>query len=478
MAVPSFLFLAFAAIAAIVHGLSRARRWRMGVMLAVNAAFLLSFSHQPLALAPYLGFLLVGYALVRMIGTGVDGRVHALAVAILLLGFFWLKQYSFIPSLTFLPFDYAMVGLSYVFFRVVHLAIAARDEPEAGRVGAVEYVNYTLNFTALVSGPIQEFEDYKRMTDDEPASLTLDDTGAAIERVVAGMFKFSVMATLVSLVQRDIATQLAGNPPLMERALLMAALTAAYPIFLFFNFSGYTSFVIGVARFFRLELPENFDQPFRATSFIDYWSRWHMSLSNWLKAHVYNPLLLAMARRTANPGLLPYLSVGALFVTFFLIGVWHGRTWHFFFFGFLNGAGVAVNQFYRLGMQKRMGSTGFLRLGNNPVYQFACRGATFGWVAFTLLWFWSDWPELGDFAARLGPVGLAAATEMLVIGSCLVIGLLLAIRHVGQRLAIAGTPLVTSPYVRTMWVTLMLLGIVAINVAMAGDTGEVVYKDF
>jgi alginate O-acetyltransferase complex protein AlgI len=476
--VPSFAFLAFALLAALMHGLSRARPWRMAVMLVANAAFLLSFSRDPLALVPYVGFLAVGYALVRLIGKGVDGRVHAAAIALLVGGFLWLKHYSFVPRGILLPFDYLTVGLSYVFFRVVHLAIVARDEPETGRIGPAEYVNYTLNFTSLVSGPIQEYEDYRRMTDSEPASLTLDDLGIAIERIVAGMFKFSVMATMVSLLQRDVAAMLAGNPPALDRALLTALLTAAYPVFLFFNFSGYTSFVIGVARLFRLELPENFNRPFRATSFIDYWSRWHMSLSNWLKAHVYNPLLLSSARRISKPGLLPLLNVGALFVTFFLIGLWHGPTWHFVFFGVLNGTGVAVNQFYRIGMQRRLGTARFFALSTHWLYVFITRGLTFAWVAFTLLWFWSDWPELGRFANQLGLVGIAAATQMLILGGCVVIALLIGIARIGEGARFRGSPVIASPYVRTIWVTLMLLAIVGVNVVMAGDTGEVVYKSF
>ncbi|WP_419828071.1 MBOAT family O-acyltransferase [Sphingomonas sp.] len=478
MTVPSFLFLAFAAVAAALHGLSGSKRWRMAVMLLANLGFLLSFSHRPLALAPYLGFLAIGYALVRLVGANASARIQAGAVTTIVAAFLWLKHYSFVPDAVLLPFSYATVGLSYVFFRVLHLAIAAREEPEAAGVGPVEYVNYTLNFTALVSGPIQGFEDYKRMTDEEPAPLGLDEVGLALERIVTGMFQFTVMAALVSLVQRDVAALLVGNLPLMERAFLTALLTAAYPVFLFFNFAGYTSFVIGVARFFQLELPENFNQPFRATSFIDYWSRWHMSLSNWLKAHVYNPLLLNSARRLHDPGLVPILNVAALFVTFFLIGLWHGPTWHFVVFGVFNGAGVAVNQFYRLAMQKRLGTGGFLKLGTHPIYVFVSRGATFAWVAFTLLWFWSDGPELSGFAQRLGPLGLAAAGNMLVIGACLIIALLLAAQHLAGAVGFGGRPLVTSPYLRTMWVTLMLLAVIASNVATAGDAGEVVYKSF
>ena len=479
MDVPSFLFLAFAAAAALVHGLFRARRWRMFVLLVTNIAFFLSFTRDPLQLTPYVGFLLIGYALIRLVGRNIGGLGHAVVISAILAGFVWLKRYSFIPGPLFLPFDYATVGLSYVFFRVLHLAITARDEPDAARIGPVQYVNYTLNFTALTAGPIQEYDAYRRMTEEEPASLTLEDVGVAIERIVAGLFKFSVMTTLVSFVQHDIVSALA-DPQLSiaRRAGLIAALTAAYPIFLFLNFSGYTSFAIGIARFFRIELPENFDRPFSATSFIDYWSRWHMSLSNWLKAHVYNPILLNSARRLARPDLLPLLNAGALFVTFFLIGTWHGRTWHFVFFGLLNGGGVMVNQFYRIGMQRRIGTSRFFALSSGKGYKFVCRGITFAWVAFTLLWFWSDWPELGRFTAQLGPGGLALAVGLLIAGACVGIESLEVIRGLALRVTVGAQPLLASPYLRTVWITIMLLAVVAFDITLAADSGQVVYKEF
>ena len=73
-----------------------------------------------------------------------------------------------------------------------------------------------------------------------------------------------------------------------------------YPLFLYANFSGYIDIVIALARLMRVRLPENFDRPFSASSVLDFWNRWHMTLSNWLKTYVYNPLLLALMRRTSS----------------------------------------------------------------------------------------------------------------------------------------------------------------------------------
>jgi alginate O-acetyltransferase complex protein AlgI len=72
-------------------------------------------------------------------------------------------------------------------------------------------------------------------------------------------------------------------------------------------------------RFFRIELPENFDRPFSSESFLIFWSRWHMTLSKWLKTYVYDPSMLAAASRITAPALTPYIAVLAYFITFFLM---------------------------------------------------------------------------------------------------------------------------------------------------------------
>ena len=478
MEVPSFPFLGAAAVAALLYALSPRRGWRETVLLIANTAFLLTFVHRPLEAIPYAAFVILGFGLVRMIGAGAPKAAYVASIVGIVAAFFWLKRYSFIPSALFLPGPYLLVGLSYVFFRVLHLAIDAREEPTIGRIGPVQYINYTLNFTALVSGPIQRYEDYRRTAVEAPAALRLAEAGEAIERVVAGLFKFMVVATFVSMAQKKLAGAFHHDTALTAKAADAALLTALYPIYLFFNFSGYTSFVIGVARFFRIELPENFNQPFRALSFIEYWNRWHMSLSNWLKTYVYNPLLMVMARRVTDRRLMPYLGAIALFVTFFLIGVWHGRTSNFFFFGILNGGGVAVNQAYRVWMNERFGRKRFAELGKRPVYQFVTRGLTFAWVGFTLLWFWSDWPELGSYAGPLGAGGLAVAAGLLLAGSCLGLGLLQGLRVAALRPGIAGQPILTSRNVRTVWVTLMLMAVFAVQTVMHAAAPDVVYKTF
>jgi hypothetical protein len=84
---------------------------------------------------------------------------------------------------------------------------------------------------------------------------------------------------------------------------------APYPFYLYCNFSGYTDVVIGIARFLRIKLPENFDRPFSSLNFLEFWSRWHMTLSNWLKTYVYYPLLMTLMRKFLSRTIEPFLGV-------------------------------------------------------------------------------------------------------------------------------------------------------------------------
>jgi D-alanyl-lipoteichoic acid acyltransferase DltB (MBOAT superfamily) len=184
---------------------------------------------------------------------------------------------------------------------------------------------------------------------------------------------------------------------------------AIYPVYLYFNFSGYTDVMVGAAALTGLRLPENFDRPFSARNFIDFWSRWHITLSTWLRTYVYNPLMMSLMRRLPSPRLTSALTVLSFFVTFFLVGAWHGQTSEFLFFGVLQGGGVASNKLYQLTMTKRLGARRYRQLGENPVYAAVARGLTFTWFAFTLLWFWGTWRGIGRMAAELGAANLALA---------------------------------------------------------------------
>ena len=478
MTVPSLPFLLCAIIAAAIYNILPKGVLRRWTLLCVNLAFLLTFASTAIGMIPYVGFLMLGFVLIYLVRKFDAKWLLMAAVVTMVLTFCWLKQYEFLPKAIFFPTLYVTVGMSYVFFRILHMVIDARSEPMVRNASFLSYLNFTLNFTSLVSGPIQRYEDYYETTETKPGRLTMASVGVALERIVVGFFKVWVAAAIISALQKVLEHQVIEAPEFWLRVFSASLLTALYPVYLFCNFSGYTDFVIGIAQLFGIKLPENFDRPFMAASFIEYWSRWHMSLSNWLKTYVYTPLMTASMRRIKTPKLLPYMGALALFVTFFLIGAWHGRTSKFLFFGILNGAGVAANQAYRIFAAEKLGRKRFKEIGNHPLYLFLGRGLTLSWVGFTLLWFWSDWPQLALIVHALGSVGVAIAIAALVIGSCLALEFLRLFTGFASGMKANDQPLLQSHYVRTVGVTIMVICIVAVQSVMTSSAPDIVYKDF
>lgn len=473
MSVPSWQFFVFACAGALVFNLSAAAWWRASVWLALNLLFLGSFMPNAASIVPFAGFLALGYLGVIAPGGAARRRAWVLVVAVLA-AFVWLKRYSIVPHAVLLPAGYLTVGLSYVFFRVMHLVIDAGQGAFPARMRLVSYLNYTLNFTTLVSGPIQRYEDYQRTAAEERLTLTEVDIGHALWRMVAGAFKVLIVSAALHSVQQDQIAALAPNQTGGEHLLAALLIVAIYPLYLYANFSGYTDFVIGAARLFRLRLPENFDHPFTAENFITFWSRWHITLSQWLRSYVFNPLLLTLMRRNKSARRGPYLGVAAFFVTFFLVGAWHGQTSEFLFFGVLQGGGVAGNKLYQVAMTQRLSPTGYARLCANPFYRALARGLTFTWFSFTLLWFWSSWTAMGGFVDAIGP-GMTLLTWMvLLLGATLVLSVPDMLRPALLRLG----PIVASRYTRTALASAMMLAMVVSVAVLRLSSPEIVYKSF
>jgi len=134
----------------------------------------------------------------------------------------------------------------------------------------------------------------------------------------------------------------------------------SYSLQLYFDFSGYSDMAIGLARMFNVRFPLNFNSPFKATTVIDYWQRWHMTLTRFITMYIYNPIALAMFRRRAarHPESsghpfstlsgFAWLVVAPTMITMVLAGVWHGAGLQFLVFGLLHGVYISVNHAMRV----------------------------------------------------------------------------------------------------------------------------------
>lgn len=446
--------------------------------MAASVLFLGLLDRHLTAFIPLIGFLLLGYAGLFLIS---EDRPKLLAwiLCAVIFTYIWLKKYTILPEAIFIDFAYFTLGLSYIFFRVMHLLIETADDRGRKRLSLGPYLLYTLNFTTLISGPIQRYDEFaKDQFAPTPLPLGPGVVGLQLERIIRGFFKVNVPAMLLLSVQDGALQELQHSSSSPQRFLAAFQLAVAYPFFLYLNFSGYIDIVIGVARLMRVRLPENFDRPFSASSFLDFWNRWHITLSTWLKTYVFNPLLLALMRRVTSLAIQPFLGVFCFFVTFFMVGIWHGRTSEFVVFGVLQGAGVAINKLWQLGLTGAMGRNGYKKIASNALYIALGRGLTFSWFALTTFWFWADWHQIGLVFAALSPMQWSAVWLSIWISAACILSLWEWLRAAMLAIKVSGEPLVTSRYARVVCATALGLVSLVLTVLLNQSAPVIVYKAF
>ena len=474
----SLQFVGFGLAVALVSNFSRSKVWRSAVLLLASLVFIGLIERNTVALLPLAGFLLLGYVCLLLLERGWS-RSLAWILAAVVLVYIWLKKYTFLPEGSFLHYPYFVLGLSYIFFRVMHLLIETGDGAKKEHVGFGAYILYTLNFTTFVSGPIQRYEEFARdQFATEPVPLGPRVIGSQLERIVRGFFKVTVLAMIFNMVRVDALAHLSQPLPLSLKLYAAFQVALIYPLFLYANFSGYIDIVIALARLMRVRLPENFDRPFSATSFIDFWNRWHITLSTWLKTYVYNPLLVALMRRIGSVALQPLLGVFSFFVTFFLVGLWHGRTSQFIFFGILQGGGAAGNKLWQLGLAGVLGRKRYRTAAKNPLYIAFSRGLTFAWFAFTLFWFWSDRKQIDGIYSSIGVLRWCGIWLAVWVAATLVLALWEWLRARLLSIRTVEGPVLVSRYALVVYASAMGLTALVITVLLSQPAPPIVYKAF
>jgi D-alanyl-lipoteichoic acid acyltransferase DltB (MBOAT superfamily) len=474
----SLQFVAFGLAAALLVNLSRRPLWRSTVLLAASFLFIGLIDRSVTALLPLAAFLLLGYLSVRLLQSG-RPKLMVLCVITVILAYAWLKKYTFLPHATFLNHPYLVLGISYIFFRVLHLIIETGEGSELRPISLFAYLTYTLNFTTFVCGPIQRYDDFARdQFALQPLPLGPRVLGTQLERILRGFVKINILAMFLYSAQQDALAALAQPLPLVAKLFAAFRLAVLYPFFLYCNFSGYIDIVIALARIMRLRLPENFNRPFSATSFIDFWSRWHITLSLWLKTYVYNPLLMALMRRNSSPRLMPYLGVFSFFVTFFLVGIWHGRTSEFVIFGVLQGGGVAANKLWQVWLTGAMGKQRYKALNVSLIYNSFSRGLTFTWFAFTLFWFWASWKQLQSVFTSIATTQWIAVWLAIWIAATAALATWELLRSLLLLPKTADGPLLESRYARVIYASAFALVAFVLTVLLNHPAPDLVYKAF
>ena len=224
------------------------------------------------------------------------------------------------------------LGLSYMTLRAIDALIVVHDGVVKERPSPADVASYLLFAPTISAGPIDRFHRFTGDLAALPRTRTdyVGDVEAGIHRLAQGfLYKF----ILAYLIFRYALTPLATR----TGVLAIVGYMYAFSLYLFFDFAGYSAFAIGVGRFFGIHVPENFRAPFVARNFRDMWDRWHITLSWWLRDHVYMRFVLHAGRRKWFGGDRWRAHVVGLLLTMGLMGVWHGLAPQYLVYGLYQG---------------------------------------------------------------------------------------------------------------------------------------------
>ncbi len=297
-------------------------------------------------------------------------RVCAGLFTVLMLGLLF-ADYRLQPDFNRLLPQLSLIGFAYVVLRAVELLRDCWEGNESASL--VNCINYLMPFHMLAAGPIQSWKEFRHS--DHHSSITQEETLQAAERIATGMFKKFVLASAVQQVF------LSG---FQSEGLLYVLEVQFFYLWLFLDFSGYSDVAIGVGILIGAPAPENFNRPFLAVSLIDFWDRWHMTLSQFLRRNVFIPLEITLLRKTGGTYAVG-VTVFAFIVTFMISAAWHSVSLGFLLWGSAHAVGVSVVVMFRHWLKQRIGLTRFNAFRSRACVRYVSILLTFEYVAWTLI---------------------------------------------------------------------------------------------
>jgi alginate O-acetyltransferase complex protein AlgI len=258
------------------------------------------------------------------------------------LGFF--KYYNFLaanlaplmgrPANSFFLDIVLPLGISFHTFQSMSYVVDVYREKQKAVRNPVDYALFICFFPQLVAGPIVRARDFFRdFYDWHPPAA--DDVSRGILLMALGLTKKMVFADQFAKVANAYFGNVAGNPGMLTAW----SGVFAFALQIYFDFSGYTDVAIGMARLLGFHFPINFRRPYLSASITEFWRRWHISLSSWLRDYLYIPL------GGSRHG--PWMTYRNLLITMLLGGLWHGASWNFMVWGGYHGALLGVERLLR-----------------------------------------------------------------------------------------------------------------------------------
>lgn len=286
------------------------------------------------------------------------------------LGFF-AQTVDLVARHNVLPLPHLIVPLAISFFtfEFVHVLVDVYHR-KIDRIQPLDFAVFTMFFPTLVAGPIKRFQTFAPQV--RQILLPSDtDLGLHIYRIGSGLAKKFIIADSMTLLTQPM---LAPDAAAYGRLDYVVAILA-YAAKIYFDFTGYSDIAIGTAGLLGFAIPENFDRPYWSENISNFWRRWHISLSTWVRDYVFIPL--GGSRRA------PLATAFNLFLAMAIAGLWHGAAWTFVAWGLWHGFGLA---FHRLWTSQVVPAVTWLQKPSRPLHALSIATTfafvTLGWVLF------------------------------------------------------------------------------------------------
>lgn len=445
-----------------VYGMLRRRFWQM-VVFVVAFSFFFYYKSSGIFVCLLGATSAVDWLLSKAIARpGASRRVRRLCVAASLLtslgilayfkyANFFLWNINAMVGSNFQPLDLVLpVGISFYTFQSVSYIIDVYKGRVAPTATWLEYAFFLSFFPALVAGPIVR-ADYFLPQIRENRHATRSEVYTGLWLIILGVVKKAIIADYIAQ-YNDLIFQTPGGYSGFET--LMGII--GYTMQIYCDFSGYSDMAIGIALIMGFKLAKNFDFPYKARNLTDFWRRWHISLSTWLRDYIYIPLG-GNRKGTART----YLNN---FATMLIGGLWHGAAWKFVFWGAMHGAGLAVHK----ASKPVLG-----RIGDFWPVRAASWLVTMTFVALLWVFFradsWADsWTVVSsvfrDFSAAYIPAFAAARSLWLILMLVIVVSHCLPTRFWESAQAW---------FVRSPWIVKLLIFIVVVQLVIELRTESV-----
>ncbi len=248
---------------------------------------------------------------------------------------FFIKNINFIANAN-IPLLHLALPLAISFFTFQQIAYLVDSyKGETKEYDLLNYMVFVSFFPQLIAGPIVH---HKEMM---PQFADRENKRLIYKNITAGLFVFAIGLFKKAVIADTLSPYVAlGFDSGVNLSFFEAwSVILSYAMQLYYDFSGYTDMAIGSALLFNIKLPINFNSPYKALNIQDFWRRWHITLSRFLRDYIYIPL---GGNRRGR-----FRTYYNLFVTFLIGGIWHGAGWTFVFWGFLHGIGMVIHRFFK-----------------------------------------------------------------------------------------------------------------------------------